>query len=134
MKKADELNKKDQAEVSKILDERLREGVRGLSAYSVPRVECPVRLDGNESPFGMGRELADQVSSALSELDINRYPDPEALELRSKISELYGIPPDSILLGNGSDELISLLLISFTAKSRAVLYPVPTFSGNVLGR
>lgn len=103
-------------------------GVAALSAYSVPRVECPVRLDGNESPFAPPRELARKVTEATSAAELNRYPDPHASRLRALISGLYDVPVGSVLLGNGSDELITMLLMAFSGGSGAVLCPVPTFS------
>ena len=48
--------------------------------------------------------------------------------MRRKISQITGFPFEGILLGNGSDELIDMLLITFSGGSRRVLIPVPTFS------
>jgi histidinol-phosphate aminotransferase len=55
----------------------------------------------------------------------NRYPDPEAKELRKVVGNYFGIPPGNLLQGNGSDELISYLITTFGGP---VLYPVPSFS------
>jgi len=57
---------------------------------------------------------------------IVHYPDPEGTGLLKKISQYWGIPPENIILGNGSNELIYLIISTFRPES--VLIPVPTFS------
>jgi histidinol-phosphate aminotransferase len=75
-----------------------------------------VKLDANESPYGL---------KLLKAVYTNRYPDPEAKELRNLIARKFRIKADNILHGNGSDELIYYLITTF---SGPVVYPVPTFS------
>lgn len=91
-------------------------------------MDCGVRLDGNESPFTLTRDIAEEVEAALRKVEVNRYPDPEALELRTIIAGSSGLPTECILLGNGSDELIGMLVTALTGRSGKVLYPTPTFS------
>jgi histidinol-phosphate aminotransferase len=56
------------------------------------------------------------------------YPDPEATALRRVASELYGVPVDHVLAGNGSDELLALLLRALVDPGDRVAFPVPTYS------
>ena len=95
--------------------------VRGLRAYEAKEIPCRVKLDANESPYPFREDL----SKILAELRTNRYPDPEAKDLKRLIAKRYGLSPQNILLGNGSDELIYYLVTTFGGP---VLYPVPTFS------
>ncbi|MEE9252032.1 MAG: histidinol-phosphate transaminase [Thermodesulfobacteriota bacterium] len=111
-----------------LIKDRVRRGVRELQAYSVPHIDCRVRLDGNESPFTLPEEVLREVVSAASKIPYNRYPDPDAGSLRRQISKMVGFPPEGIVLGNGSDELIEMLLIAFSGGTGGVLIPVPTFS------
>lgn len=80
----------------------LRPNILNLRPYSSARDEFSgteaILLDANENPFNH---------------PLNRYPDPHQRELKSKISELYAVKPESIFLGNGSDEAIDLLYRAF---------------------
>ncbi|MFZ5907140.1 MAG: histidinol-phosphate transaminase [Nitrospirota bacterium] len=98
----------------------VRPNIVSLTAYEAREIPCRVKLDANESPYGFSR-----VHEAVRALKTNRYPDPEAKELRKLVARDLGIRPENILQGNGSDELISYLITTFGGP---VLYPVPTFS------
>ncbi len=95
--------------------------IRGLRAYEAKEIPCTVKLDANESPYGMDGPF----TTALETLKTNRYPDPEAKELRKIVAKWFGVAPSQLLHGNGSDELIYYLVATFGGP---VLYPVPTFS------
>jgi histidinol-phosphate aminotransferase len=60
--------------------------------------------------------------------DLLLYPDPTARSLREAAGRLYGIEPDGIVAGNGSDELLSILIRTIVAPGEVVAYPVPTYS------
>jgi len=111
-----------------LLESRVKEGIRKLSAYSVPHFDAACKLDGNESPFHLPSDVASQVEKALSAVEVNRYPNPEALAIREIISRTSDFPLDGILLGNGSDEFIGMLITTFCGGSGSILIPVPTFS------
>jgi histidinol-phosphate aminotransferase len=82
------------------------------------------RLASNESPFGVSPMVADAIARALPE--IHRYPDPLADELRHRLARHLGFESSQILVANGSDELIYLLVIAFGgAGSRAVIADPP---------
>lgn len=84
----------------------LRENIKKLVPYSSARDEfkgeAAILLDANENAFG----------SPLA-LNYNRYPDPLQLKLKGKISQIKGVPTNSIFLGNGSDEAIDILFRAF---------------------
>lgn len=120
--------KKGRSDKPDLVESRVKEGIRGLRAYSVPHYSTTVKLDGNESPFALPPEVGEKVEKALSGIDINRYPDPGSDSLREKISEASDFPLEGILLGNGSDELIGMLITTFSGGTGRILYPVPTFS------
>ncbi len=99
---SEKTKKKGKSKGKGLLESRVREEIRALTAYSVPRYETRIRLDGNESPFSLPPEVAEDVLSGLRGIGVNRYPDPEAAELRGLISMINGFPQGGILLGNGS--------------------------------
>jgi histidinol-phosphate aminotransferase len=100
----------------------VRPSVRGLRAYDAKEIPCRVKLDANESPYAFDRRRIARLSSRVM---TNRYPDPEAKELKKIAGKRFGVSPEKILQGNGSDELIYYLISTFGGP---VLYPVPTFS------
>ncbi|QEM02931.1 histidinol-phosphate transaminase [Mucilaginibacter rubeus] len=84
----------------------LRENIKRLVPYSSARDEyqgeASVFLDANENAFG----------SPLDQ-QFNRYPDPLQYDLKKRITEIKGVPPRNIFIGNGSDEAIDILFRSF---------------------
>ncbi len=108
-------------------------GIRELRAYHVPRPEgVRAKLDANELPDALPPAAAAAPGRELAEVALNRYPESDPLELRALAAAELGVPPASLVFGNGSDELISLLCAAFAeprpGRTRAsVLYPDPTF-------
>lgn len=98
----------------------VKKEVSRLRAYNAKEIPCRIKLDANESPYDFKDAL-----KAASGLQTNRYPDPEAKSLRGLLAKDLGVDKDTILQGNGSDELIYYLVATFGGP---VLYPVPTFS------
>lgn len=88
------------------LNNILRENIKNLVPYSSARDEfkgeASVFLDANENSFGS--PLPNQY---------NRYPDPLQLAVKTRLSEIKGVPPQNIFLGNGSDEAIDILFRAF---------------------
>ena len=99
--------------------------VRALRAYEAKEIPCRVKLDANESPYTASDALLRGISKRLRNTPLNRYPDPEGKKLKAVLAKRHRVRSDHLLLGNGSDELIALLVTTFGGP---VLYPVPTFS------
>jgi len=121
-------NKKTESQAQGIFKSRVSQEIRDITPYSVPHIDCRVKLDGNESPFSLPQDVQEKLELSLKEIEVNRYPDPEAerlIEILSKVSEF---PKGGILLGNGSDELIGMLITTLTSGSGKVLCPTPSFS------
>lgn len=104
---------------------RVRPNIRSLRAYNAKEIPCRVKLDANESPFPLSTGEPGKLAGILDTVKTNRYPDPEAKELRKLVAGRFGVKPEHVLQGNGSDELIYYLITTFGGP---VLYPVPTFS------
>jgi len=102
--------------------------IRSLKAYEAKQIPCKVKLDANESPYGLALKVLRHLQSRKGQRlfgALNRYPDPQARSLKKLISRYSGVSQENILHGNGSDELIYYLITTFGGP---VLYPVPTFS------
>lgn len=97
----------------------IRPSIKALKPYSSARDEFKglknnmTFLDANENPFENG---------------VNRYPDPQQMDLKCVISKLKGIPTENILLGNGSDEVLDLIIRMFCEpnKDNIIILP-PTY-------
>jgi histidinol-phosphate aminotransferase len=106
----------------------IRDEILALQAYHVPDPAGMVKLDAMENPYGLPERLRGELSGLLQHAALNRYPDPGATQLKSRLRSALGVPAGSdILLGNGSDEIIQMLVMA-TARPGAVVMSVdPTF-------
>ena len=86
-----------------------------------------MKLNTNENPHPPSPRVLDAVARAVNE-GVRLYPDPEATALRRRAAETYGVPTDQIIVGNGSDELLALILRATLDPGERVAYPVPTYS------
>ena len=100
----------------------------GLEPYLVDADRYEVRLDANESYFSLPQELRDEFARRMRALDFNRYPDTEADELCRAFAAYYGVRRENVRAGNGSDEIISILMNGFVDKGQAVMTVTPDFS------
>ncbi|MDH4274207.1 MAG: histidinol-phosphate transaminase [Gammaproteobacteria bacterium] len=113
---------------SKRIEQWVREDIRALHAYHVHSAQGLIKLDAMENPYGLADELRDAWTNALRDAPLNRYPDPGAALVKDRLREVVQIPADcDILLGNGSDELIQVILLALAQAGRAVVAPEPTF-------
>lgn len=85
-----------------------------------------IKLNTNENPYPPAPRVAEAVRAAADLVRL--YPDPESVRLREAASRAYGFPPDWIIAGNGSDELLSVLVRAVVGEGETVAYPVPTYS------
>lgn len=114
-------------ERAKRVDALLRPEVRALSAYHVPDSKGYIKLDAMENPYGWPRDTVDLWLEQLRGAEPNRYPDPVCAELKAALKAANGIPQGAeLLLGNGSDEIIQILLMALRPGA-TVMAPEPTF-------
>ena len=83
-----------------------------------------IRLNGNENPYGPSPEVVKALGSFEH---YNHYPDPGQRRMRECLAEYLDVAPDRIVCGNGSDELIDMLLRMFVGPGENILLPTPTF-------
>lgn len=98
-----------------------------MSAYKVADASGLIKLDAMENPYNWPDDIIQSWLETLKSCELNRYPDPEARQLVQKIKELYEIPASfDVLLGNGSDEIIQILLMALPPTA-SVLSAQPSF-------
>lgn len=106
----------------------IREDIRAIAGYHVQDAAGMVKLDAMENPFTWPEDMVGDWLGELSEVTVNRYPDPDSRELKQRIREVLQLPAGSgLLLGNGSDELIQMLATALSGPGRVMLAPEPTF-------
>ena len=113
-----------------LIEEIIRPDVREMSAYPVPDSNGFLKLDAMENPFPLPDNLKARLGSVLAEVALNRYPVPSYRSLKAKIRQHMGIPDGyDVVLGNGSDELISIIALACARKDKPakILAPVPSF-------
>lgn len=113
--------------VQSLIKNVIRPEIQALSAYKVADATGYIKLDAMENPYTWPDEVKAAWLKILHDTEINRYPDPEAKSLCQALKRYNQIPDESdIILGNGSDELIQLLLMSLPTDA-TVMAPEPSF-------
>ena len=106
----------------------LRPEVLGMAAYHVPPAEGLVKLDAMENPYPLPSALRDELGRRLASVALNRYPVPDYAALKRSIRDRLEVPECSgLILGNGSDELITLLSVATARPGAVVLSAWPSF-------
>ncbi|HET6427792.1 MAG TPA: histidinol-phosphate transaminase [Phycisphaerae bacterium] len=85
-----------------------------------------VKLNTNENPYPPSPKALEALR-AIGEDALRRYPDPLATRFRAVVAEVLGVPVDWIIAGNGSDEVLTMILQAFVGPGDAVAYPMPTY-------
>lgn len=106
----------------------IRPEVQALTAYHVAPAEGFIKLDAMENPYPLPENLIDAWLASLRELELNRYPSASANDLKQDLRDYLALDvSQQILLGNGSDELIQMILMALAKPGATVLAPEPAF-------
>ena len=106
----------------------IRPEILAQSSYHVPDAHNMVKLDAMENPYPLPDAIKAEFGAHLAHVALNRYPVPTYRLLKDKICREFGIPAGfDVMLGNGSDELISMLSIACAKPGAKVVAPIPTF-------
>ena len=110
------------------IDRFLAPQLRALQAYHVPPAAGLIKLDAMENPYSWPDWLLNDWLDTLRQAELNRYPDPAANALKSRLREVLGVPAAvELVLGNGSDELIQMIIQAVAAPGCVIMAPEPTF-------
>ncbi len=108
---------------------RLRPELTKLQAYAVPDAIGLVKLDAMENPYSWPEDMRVRWLERLAKAQVNRYPEPNPQHLKQKLKDQFGPHNESdLLLGNGSDELIQLLVLAIAKPGACILTVSPSFS------
>ena len=107
----------------------LRPELANMHAYYVPDSDGFVKLDAMENPYSLPVELREKWASLLKSVELNRYPDPQANDLKQALRTQFSISDKhELIFGNGSDELIQMLALAIAKPDACVLTVTPSFS------
>ncbi len=102
------------------IEKWVRPEIRALSAYHVPDPGEMIKLDAMENPYRWPDVLVNQWLEVIRDVELNRYPDPGARVLKEHLRGAMDVPAESeILLGNGSDELIQMIMMAMAGNDAA---------------
>ena len=104
-----------------------RPAVTGLEAYDPQHTEVEINLSANENAYGLPDDVRAKLAGLAETLAFNRYPDPNAVELRRVVAARHGVAPENVAVGNGGDELIQALLLAYGGAGRTAVAFGPTF-------
>lgn len=107
---------------------KLSEKAAAFAPYQPLKGDYTVRLDANESYMDLSEHIKEEIAIRIKEIKFNRYPDPLAENVCLAFSDYYGIDKDYITAGNGSDELISVIVNGFFNRGGKVVLTSPDFS------
>ncbi|TFW28290.1 histidinol-phosphate transaminase [Massilia horti] len=116
--------------IDTLIANTIRPDVQQLAGYHVPDASGYIKLDAMENPYELPYELREELGRRLADAVINRYPVPSYTTLKQKVCARLGVPAGyDVILGNGSDELISIMVTACARKDRraTVLAPIPAF-------
>ena len=107
----------------------IRPDVLATSAYHVQEATGLIKLDAMENPYPWPEEVKQGWLRCLADAELNRYPSADAATLKLKLKREFAIPDGAeLLLGNGSDEIIQIIVQAVSAEHTVFLAPEPSFT------
>ncbi len=108
----------------------IRPNIRALAGYvpgEQPRDDGFVKLNTNENPYPPSPRVFAAIREALTGDRLRRYPDPMGTAFRQAAGRILGVDPDSILIGNGSDDVLTILTRTFVPEGGLVVSLTPSY-------
>ncbi|TMQ35567.1 MAG: histidinol-phosphate transaminase [Planctomycetota bacterium] len=108
----------------------LRPNIRAMAGYlpgEQPRGGEFIKLNTNENPFPPSPRVFEAIRQTLTGDRLRKYPDPSGAAFRQTAGRVLGVDPDSILIGNGSDDLLTITTRAFVPEAGLVVSPTPSY-------
>jgi histidinol-phosphate aminotransferase len=108
----------------------LRPNIRAMAGYTPgeqPRDAVFIKLNTNENPYPPSPRVFEAIKSALTGDRLRKYPDPLGTAFRQTAARVHSIDPDSILIGNGSDDILTIVTRAFVPEGGLVASPTPSY-------
>jgi histidinol-phosphate aminotransferase len=107
----------------------IRKNIEGMEGYvpgEQPTDTDFIKLNTNENPYPPSPRVREALAEEMERLRL--YPDPMAGRFRERVAELNGVPVDNVLAGNGSDDLLTIIMRTFVGEGDLVVSPSPTYT------
>ena len=104
-----------------------RAGVRDVEPYVSPQIDVEARLNTNECPHPLPRDFSAELADAVRDLPLNRYPDGQMTRLRDDLAAHHGHPFEGTWAANGSNEVLTELLLAYGGPGQTALVLEPTY-------
>lgn len=102
------------------------EQIAGYVPGEQPRGGKFIKLNTNENPYPCSPAVQRAIGAAIK-MGLQRYPDPMATAFRTRASELLGVPPEWIMCGNGSDDILTIVTRTFVGQGELLRLPYPSY-------
>jgi histidinol-phosphate aminotransferase len=116
--------------IDTLINSTIRPDVRAVAGYHVADASGFIKLDAMENPYHLPQHLREELGRRLADVALNRYPVASYASIKQRIQDKLGVPAGhDVILGNGSDELISILCMACAMQDRraTVVAPTPSF-------
>jgi histidinol-phosphate aminotransferase len=108
----------------------LRPSVRAMAGYTPgeqPRGGDVVKLNTNENPYPPSPRVAEAIREALTGERLRKYPDPVGTRFREVAGKVLDVDPDGVVIGNGSDDILTILTRAFVPEGGLIVSPTPSY-------
>src|SRR5712692_9840678 len=109
----------------------VRPNVLAMAGYTPgeqPREDGIVKLNTNENPYPPSPRVLAALQQALADGErLRKYPDPAGTVFRQTAGKILGVDPEAILIGNGSDDILTILTRAFVPEGGLVVSPAPSY-------
>ncbi|MCU0703706.1 MAG: histidinol-phosphate aminotransferase family protein, partial [Fimbriiglobus sp.] len=109
----------------------MRPNITGMAGYTPgEQLNAPhvVKLNTNENPYPPSPRVFESLQAALTGDTLRKYPQPLGDDFRTTAGRVLGVSPDSILIGNGSDDVLTILTRAFVPEGGVIASPTPSYS------
>src|SRR5438094_1034215 len=109
----------------------IRANVRAMAGYTPgeqPRDDGIIKLNTNENPYPPSPRVFEAIRQTLTGDRLRKYPDPSGTLFRQTAGRVLGVDPDAILVGNGSDDILTILTRTFVPEGGLIVSPMPSYS------
>ncbi len=112
------------------MSQYLRPNIRAMTGYTPgeqPQGDGIIKLNTNENPYPPSPRALEAMAEILRSDRLRKYPDPLGTAFRKSAGKLFGVDPDGILIGNGSDDVLTILTRAFVPEGGLVVSPMPSY-------
>jgi histidinol-phosphate aminotransferase len=112
------------------MSQYLRPNIRAMAGYTPgeqPQGDGIIKLNTNENPYPPSPRALEAMAELLRSERLRKYPDPLGTAFRRTAGKLFGVDPDGILIGNGSDDILTILTRAFVPEGGVIVSPTPSY-------